>query len=613
MRGVAVAAVLLFHQGFGWAKGGFLGVSTFFTLSGFLICTLLVDEHRRRGAVRLGRFWIRRARRLLPASALTIAGILVYTALFVPGREHPNVVGDIRAALAFVANWRLIATQHTYAGITADPSPVQHYWSLGIEEQFYLVFPLLVALCLRWRRAVLATALAVLAGGSLVLQMVVQDPTRTYFGTDTRALELLVGTLLALWWARPSLAGRAPVSGRVADAAGVVGLVGTLALFGLVGESDRWLYHGGFALTAAASTALLIGALRGPVTTRVLGARPLVHLGRISYGVYLYHWPVFLTLSEARTGLGGWPLFLVRLAVTLAIAEASFWLIEWPIRRGGIVRGIEGPLAIAIAACVLLAFTVPVGKLPTYHLASASGGPLRVLVIGDSTAAVIGPEVEKYGRDSGRLVAQTAAKVGCGFIPEAQVRYRLGFEETRHCSQALPNAMKAARAFQPNVILLIIGYPDMADLRLPGQTQWHHMGEPVIDNAYLQAARSGLALITALGVPVVWLDTPDADWDPDRTTAGVKLAGSGPVSLNHPARAHRINQLDAELVKSFPLVRIAPFAAQLGKDGTDAPTFDPTVRFDGMHMAPAKALALAQGWLGDQLLQAYEEHKGTSG
>src|SRR5581483_11140030 len=133
----------------------------------------------------------------------------------VPGREHPNVVGDVRAALGFVANWRLIATQHTYAGITADPSPVQHYWSLGIEEQFYLVFPLLVAVCLRWRRAALATVLALLAGGSLVLQLAVQDPTRTYFGTDTRALELLVGTLLALWWTRSSLQGRAPVGGRV--------------------------------------------------------------------------------------------------------------------------------------------------------------------------------------------------------------------------------------------------------------------------------------------------------------------------------------------------------------------------------------------------------------
>ena len=613
MRGVAVVAVLVFHQGFGWARGGFLGVSTFFTLSGFLICTLLVDEHRRRGAVRLGRFWIRRARRLLPASALTLAGILVYTALFVPGREHPNVVGDIRAALGFVANWRLIATQHTYAGITADPSPVQHYWSLGIEEQFYLVFPLLVALCLRWRRAALAVALAVLAVGSLVLQLAIQDPTRTYFGTDTRALELLVGTLLALWWSRRSLEGRPPVGGRVADAAGLVGLVGSLLLFWLVQESDRWLYHGGFALVAAVSTMLLIGALRGPLTTRLLGVRPLVHLGRISYGVYLYHWPVFLTLSEGRTGLGGWPLFLVRVAVTIVIAELSFWLVEWPVRRGGYVRGVEGPLAIAIAACVLLAFTVPVGKLPTYHLASATGGPLRVMVIGDSTAGVLGPQVEKYGRESGRLVAQTSSKSGCGFIPEVQARYRLGFEETRHCAPVIPAAVKAAQAFHPNVILLMIGYPDMADLRLPGQSEWHHIGEPVIDAAYLRAARAGLTQITSLGVPVVWLDTPDADWDPDKTTQGVKLAGGGPVSLNDPARAHRINELDAELVKSFPLIRIAPLAAQLGKDGTDAPTFDPAVRFDGLHLAPAEGQALARGWLGNQLLQAYEEHKRASG
>jgi len=609
VRGLAVAAVLLFHQGFGWAQGGFLGVSTFFTLSGFLICTLLISEHNRRGAVRLGRFWIRRARRLLPASALTIAGILLYTALFVPGREHPNVVGDARAALGFVANWRLIVTQHTYAGITADPSPVQHYWSLGIEEQFYLVFPLLVALCLRRNRRLLATVLVTLAGASLVAQALVNDPTRAYFGTDTRAFELLAGTLLALWWGRRSLDGRAAVGARAADVAGVVGLAGTLVLWGVVRESDRWLYHGGFALMSAASALLLVGALHGPLTTRALGVRPLVHLGRISYGVYLYHWPVFLALNEARTGLGGWPLFLARAGATIVIAEVSFWLVEWPIRRGGIVRGVEGPLAIAIAGCLLVACTVPVGKLPTYHLASSTGGPLRVLVLGDSTAAVIGPEVETYGRQSGRLTAITVAKVGCGFIDDAQVRYRLGLEEARHCAEFMPSAIRTAAQFRPDVVLLILGYPDMADLRLPGDSQWRHIGDPVIDRAYTAAARRKLAMISGLGAPVVWLDTPDADWDPDRTTKGVKLAGGGPVSLNDPARAHRINQLDAELVRSFPLIRIAPFAAQLGADGTDAPTFDPNVRFDGLHLKPAKALEFARGWLGDQLLQAYEEHR----
>ena len=397
-------------------------------------------------------------RRLLPASALTLGAILVYTALFVPGRQHPNVVGDVRAALGFVVNWRLIATQHTYAGITADPSPVQHYWSLAIEEQFYLLFPLIVALCLRRSRTALAMVLGALAAASLGAQLTIHDPTRAYFGTDTRALELLAGALLALWWVRAEARHKGPLSARVAEVAGAVGLTATVIVWAAVREHDQWLYRGGFALVSAASVALLIGALRGPAT-RLLGTRPLVHLGRISYGVYLLHWPVFLTLTQERVGVGGWPLFLTRVAATLALAELSFRAVEWPIRRGGVVRGVEAPLALAIAGCLLVALTVPVGKLPDVSPGQRHGRPVARARTGRLDRGRDRARRREVRPAVGRLVAETEAKVGCGFIDESQARYRHGLEETRHCADFVPSALRVAATLKPNVVLLTVGYP----------------------------------------------------------------------------------------------------------------------------------------------------------
>jgi hypothetical protein len=226
--------------------------------------------------------------------------------------------------------------------------------------------------------------------------------------------------------------------------------------------------------------------------------------------------------------------------------------------------------------------------------------------VGDSTGLVIGDALMKFGQQSGRLVSQAVGKGGCGFIAAVRARYRPGLEEERHCGDLVPSALRAAATLKPNVILLTLGYPDMGDLRLPGDDRWRHIGDPVVDRAYRVGARAALTAISNLGVPVVWLDTPDADWNPDKLF-GAPLAGGGTVSLNDPARAHRINQLAAEVVRSFPLVSIVRFAAQLGRDGTDSPKFNPAVRFDGLHLAPAKALDFARGWLGDQLLKAYVE------
>jgi len=202
---VAVGAVLAFHTGFGWARGGFLGVSTFFTLSGFLITTLLLTEATATGRIRLRAFWARRFRRLLPAAMLTLGGIVLFGALVADANQLRSLRGDVLAALADVANWRFVFTGNSYADLFAKPSPVQHFWSLAIEEQFYATFPVVVAgvVAIRRRpRPALFVVLASLAAVSITLMFVLRDPGRdvgrVYYGTDTRAVELLAGALLAI-------------------------------------------------------------------------------------------------------------------------------------------------------------------------------------------------------------------------------------------------------------------------------------------------------------------------------------------------------------------------------------------------------------------------------
>src|SRR3954449_12176794 len=218
LRGLAVAGVLAYHCGFGWARGGFLGVSLFFTLSGFLITSLLLAERSEHGRIGLRGFWARRARRLLPAALLALAVIVAFGATVASGSQLRGLRGDVLAALAYVANWRFVLAGTSYGALWSAPSPVQHFWSLAIEEQLYLFLPVIAVLalaCGRWRRAVLAGVLVGFVGLSLVASLAAHDQLRAYFGTDTRAAELLVGALLAVVLARRPLP-RASWAGPVA-------------------------------------------------------------------------------------------------------------------------------------------------------------------------------------------------------------------------------------------------------------------------------------------------------------------------------------------------------------------------------------------------------------
>lgn len=418
LRALAVGGVMAYHLGLRWASGGYLGVDLFFVLSGFLITTLLAEEWVATGTVRLGAFWARRARRLLPALFLLLVALGLYVVLLgrfgasgsVAGIDLSGLRGDALATLLYVANWHAIFAHQSYFARFAAPSPLEHTWSLAIEEQFYLVWPpVLVALLVRWRRRRgaagwrwAAGTVAVVAGLASVALMAVlhhpgTDPTRVYFGTDTRLFDLLAGALVAV--AAAARRQPSPRARGVLHAAGVLA-AGGLAYFWVTagtpsGLPANGMFTGGFAVCAALA-ALVVADVRqldhGPLGA-VLSIRPLRWVGTISYGIYLWHWPVFVTLTAARSGLSGPWLDVARVALTLAVATASYYLVERPLRRrrlAGWPRFALAPLAAAGTACVVVVATLPSVAVPA---PGASAGATRVAAIGGAV-----PGAGGYGR-----------------------------------------------------------------------------------------------------------------------------------------------------------------------------------------------------------------------
>ena len=345
LRALAVIAVLFYHAG-PYLPGGFLGVESFFVLSGFLITALLLAEWQQRGRIDLTAFWLRRARRLLPALFLVLAGTLALAAVLLPG-ELPMVRADALAALGYVMNWHLVLSQQPYFDPLVRPPLLQHLWSLAVEEQFYLLWPLLFSIGMRYGRAagLLIATLAAAGASSALMLLLYQpggDPSRIYYGTDTRAAGILLGAALALvWtpWRTPATTRRG--LGVLLDSAGVLGLGGLIAGTIWVSEQHALLYRGGFALIAIATLMVIAAAThpRARVVPGLLSWQPLRWIGLRSYGLYLWHWPVFqLTRPYLDVPFDGWALLVLRLAIVVALAALSYRYIELPIRHGALVR-----------------------------------------------------------------------------------------------------------------------------------------------------------------------------------------------------------------------------------------------------------------------------------
>ena len=388
VRGLAVGAVLAFHAGH--LSGGFLGVDLFFTLSGFLITRLILDELAR-DTFSLKAFWARRARRLLPAAWLLVGAVLLAGPVLVRTTELGTLRGDAIATLGYGANWWRVATSSSYFEIFTTPSPLQHTWSLAIEEQLYVVWPLLLLLAWRVGRGRIA-AVAAVAGSFAVASVIAgallysaaDDGNRAYYGTETRAASVLIGALaaMAVWRFGPTLARR-----RGLEPLAVVALAG-IVLAWAVGDNGAWLYRGGFASLAIAATFVLAAVTTQPEgrLSRALSWRPLVAVGVISYGVYLYHWPIFVWLSPERTGWSEWPLLVLRLAATFSAATLSYFLVERPYRRRQWSLSLRSAGAVAaFGLIVVAAVTLPAPKRLSGEEAAAAVAAVTVPPASTST------------------------------------------------------------------------------------------------------------------------------------------------------------------------------------------------------------------------------------
>jgi peptidoglycan/LPS O-acetylase OafA/YrhL len=465
LRAFAVIAVLLYHADLAWIPGGFLGVEVFFVISGYLITALLLAEWRQRGRIDLKTFWLRRARRLLPALYVLLVATLAFAVVFLPG-EIAGLRGDVLAALGYVTNWYLIFGQESYFEAVGRPSLLQHLWSLAVEEQFYLIWPPILALglCigatrLRRRRVLTVVIFGAVASAMAMalLYMPGVDPSRIYYGTDTRATGLLCGAALAFLWSpgdkyRPSearhhrlgLPGRSRFRRRWGWTAPLLlDIVGFAALWALVwfcvnlGEFQPFLYSGGFALVGIATTATIMAVVHphSVIGSRFLGSAPLRWVGVRSYGIYLWHWPVFMvTRPDLDVPIDGLPLLALRLSATVVLADLSYRYIETPIRRGALgrawrtLREAQGPLrrrlrlqwagvlVPILASCALLGVAVAQAEppeKPSYLASMKSVHTVEQSHHASSTAGIVssrkdGPSLEQEGQE--QVKAQTAAK-----------------------------------------------------------------------------------------------------------------------------------------------------------------------------------------------------------
>jgi peptidoglycan/LPS O-acetylase OafA/YrhL len=658
LRGIAILVVLLFHAGVGWAAGGFLGVEAFFVLSGFLITSLLIAEWRRTTSIALLAFWARRARRLLPALFCLVFAVGLYQAVVGPASPAAGLKDDGLATLFYFGNWHQIATASSYFAATGPVSPLQHTWSLAIEEQFYIVWPLLfLGVCTlvvgrsrcdgadqRAFRVLLTVAgLGVL--GSVVDTMLLfasgRGLDRVYYGTDTRAASILLGAALALGATSLNSGRTQPrrrISQRHVTAVSLVALIAIVAMVGAVGGESRWLYPFGllgFDLAVATVIATVVFHPRALVS-RLCSLLPLRALGAISYGAYLYHFPLFVWLDAGSTGMSGTSLLLLRLTATVLVATISYVVVEQPVRQRRLPRRSVRALApvaagsatamLFVAAAAASSSSTPVVPFPpataglsgsqppcrvrltdtpnyglapmTYDQAAVlqpkwlaarrpkwSGtsrvtfhtcAPKRVLLIGDSLAFSMGLPMMIREQHFGSEVIN-AAILGCSFGTRGQIDANGRWEDQRPgCRTALDEWRHEEAALHPQVVVVELGFRDEFDWRWGHRIV--HLGQPEYD-AYLQQQIDRYVTTLAHNhVKVLFLTVPWSSPPP--------LANGSPQPAGTSQRHREINAMLASAVRRnagrAELIDINPVLAP-GNHYSARIRGGVLCRFDGIH------------------------------
>lgn len=653
LRGVAVLAVLAFHGGFGLFSGGFLGVSLFFTLSGFLITTLLLREYDQTGRVEIMAFWGRRVRRLLPALLLAFLGIVWFALSVATPTQAQAVADDGPWALLYLANWRLVVDGQNYADLfsTNATSPMLHLWSLAIEEQFYVLLPIFAWFTARRRSGTFAQRLGLAASLGLVVSVMATvlavrngyDLSRIYYGTDTRAAELLIGMLAAVavhhfpQW----LDQRASHRSNVVGALSVVALA---AMWSVSTETTLWLHRGGFAVHAALAAVVVVLAARpGPLATS-LSWTPLVSVGRISYGLYLYHWPIFLWLTPERTGIDGFWLFLLRAAVSIAAATVSLVLIETPIRTGRLQPQRLPLAATAAVAAVLIAViavpqpaaetqivmeavrspadaiaasnadtsffeptpraegeeSAPPGFAPTSEALEVAVAelqrPTRVLLVGDSVMVTLGRGLELWADETESAQVVNAAQIGCPIGRGGVQRvYGREFATFEHCDHEA--WVPLLEEWDPDLVILLSGVWDLKERQLPDWDSFEVPGSPTYDAWIIDEYRHAIEVLSSTGADVMVVRPPclqrnDVNGDP------VYAEEFEPGRL--PAyEAAVIDPLEASGIPVFDLDAVV---CPDGQPRATWPGVEDEVRPDGVHFTEVGAASVASV-IGPDLLE----------
>jgi peptidoglycan/LPS O-acetylase OafA/YrhL len=545
LRAIGVLVIMGFHFGLDWLPGGFVGVDLFYVLSGYLITGLLVGEFKRRTSIKLSSFWLRRARRLLPALLI----MLVVVTLLVRYDTTPGTYPDFRmsalSSLFYFSNWWQIAASGNYFVATGPPSPLTHTWSLAVEEQFYLIWPLVVLAVMHFSR-VFARGIKVLLTLSVAgvvaatLEMALRygptvNTTRLYFGTDTHAQSVMVGAalacLLTIVQLRRGADGMAP-SARTGIARfallflGLCGLGGILTLSVEMAGTDALTYEGGILLAAGCSAALIAGAVcvRAGFLARGLALRPLVWMGTVSYGAYLWHYPIAVFMDSQATGLSGFWLFSARFATTFAIAGASYYLVERPIIVGTFWRSLRAVAPAAAAMAVTVVVIVAGTALPTapavavhrFRAPSAAAviaaavHPPLVVVLGDSTAASLSVALQ-YTAPTGTTVTD-GGLFGCGLAIGSWVSNdppTPGLAMFPACNSATPpdqqwpafDTTNVRPAVRGDVVLFIAGPWETQDIERNGY--WTNITQRSFQHYELSQMRTLVGIATAHGAHLI--------------------------------------------------------------------------------------------------------------
>jgi peptidoglycan/LPS O-acetylase OafA/YrhL len=616
LRAVAILAVLCNHGGFGWAAGGILGVNTFFVLSGFLITMLLLKEWAGSATIRLLAFWGRRARRLLPALFFLLAGVAVYAWLFAPAGTQPTIRSDGLASFFYVGNWHQILTGQRYFAEVSAPSPLLHTWSLAIEEQFYLVWPLVVLGVLQWWRSTrLLLAVAVVGVLASALEMAFLfhpggDPSRAYYGTDTRAQDILLGAVVAI-----VLSGRLPALGHRARMGlswgGGAARVGFAVVWAHLSGTGAFTYRGGFLSADVMVAVVIVGVTQVPdgLPARLLSLAPLRYLGMISYGLYLWHWPVFLVLTHARTGLDGWALFVVRCAASLGMALVSWYLVETPVRRMSLAGWRSWTwvpvAAVATVAVLLVATSVdtaaasdnqllgpanPKASPPAVYVYAFPKSPhlAPVLFVGDSLSLYLAyglaPYAAHFGLSiGGRTLSGCALSTAEPFILHGVITYS---QPPGRCQTWAAQYQADVDQLHPRVAVLVTGWWEAMDRMYQGR--WQHLGDPAYDAYERGQFEQAVSVLSSQGAQVVLMTAPYFD-------TGEQPDGQ-PWDEDSPARVDELNAIINSVAAEHPdTVRVVPLNRQLDPDGHFTWTIDgKTMRLsDGVHTTPAAGTYLA--------------------